>query len=164
MGETMTVTPEEIPDDLEVESILEINLPQDKMQAANIAKALTDGENPISSVEWVRENILQMGQSEQMDEQIWSEQAGKLRFKKFMLEQLMAIKQLEQGVFAPQGNPATTLRAGQGIRQPGIGGMGQGMGEPGMMMGPGEGAPLPGPMEQNAEGNLAPPGPVEGGT
>lgn len=106
----------DIPDDLEVEVKLDIDLPQDKLQASNIGRMLI--ESQIASKRWVRENIMQIGQSDAMDEEIWSEQAS------MALVQLL-LKQNIQELMPPTQQP------------------GAGM-PPEMGMPPG-GAPAPGP-------------------
>jgi hypothetical protein len=78
-GNELEINPAQIPDYMEWEVTVEPDLPQDKMQMARLAMELTSGPNPLASKEWVRSNILQIGQSGDMEEQIWSEQAASQR-------------------------------------------------------------------------------------
>ncbi|MFA5380202.1 MAG: hypothetical protein WC455_30855, partial [Dehalococcoidia bacterium] len=64
--------PNDIPENLQVTVNLEPDLPQDKLQQANVATMLKrDG---VADNEWVRSNILNMENSNEMDENIASEQ------------------------------------------------------------------------------------------
>lgn len=64
----------QMPDDLELDVKLEIDLPQDYVSMVQAAQyALGAG---LASREWVRENLMHIGQSETMDEAVWTERAA----------------------------------------------------------------------------------------
>jgi hypothetical protein len=60
--ENSLISPQEIPDDLELEVSLEPNLPQDKLRNAQVAQSLGD----LVSDEWKHSNLLQIGDSAEM--------------------------------------------------------------------------------------------------
>lgn len=107
----------EIPVGIQIECKLDVKLPQDKLQQANIASILTTGDDPITSKEWVRSNILNINQSGDMDRQIWTERASTAMFQTFLQQQIAAQMQAMQQQQTPagvQGNPP-----GMGQSQPG---------------------------------------------
>lgn len=81
--------PKQIPDDLIIEAKLEVDLPQDLMSQANIAQLVTQAG--LASRRWAREEILGIGQSEEMDKEIWDDQAAMQAYQKI----LMAMQQME---------------------------------------------------------------------
>jgi len=93
--------PEEVPDRLHMEANLDINLPQDRLQAANAANMLTMGDNPLVSQEWVRANILNIGQSADMTRAIWDEKAAQINFQKYVMDQMAQIARLTQAALQP---------------------------------------------------------------
>ncbi len=159
-AEGIDLKPNEIPNYVQIDAKLEVKLPQDKLQQANIAQIITGGENPLVSNEWARSNILQIGQSGDMDRQIWTERAAGLMFQQFMEQQIqqsqMAMQQqmmgaqpgqpgIEQGM--PNGQPPMPPEMQAGPMMPqGQGQMVQGGLPPqmaGMVPGAGEGAVPP---------------------
>lgn len=169
--------PSEIPANYEMTCTLDVALPQDKLQSANIASMLT-GSGTVSK-QWVRENVLNIGQSSDMEKQIWREQASGAMFQQFMQDQIRQAQMAQQaqqqammqggtgGPGAPGGQPGMMPQGGPdmgGMMPPemqgapgGPGGMG---GLPPEMMGPG----APG-MPGQQGGMMMPPGggPMEGG-
>lgn len=124
----------EIPDDLELECKLEVSLPQDNLQNANVAAALTDGPDPMVSKAWARENILRIGQPGEMLREIWGEQAAKVFAEQWMTEQMLKLQQARtqmeqlmqqramQEQAPPQEGPPPPAEAGppaMGMQQPG---------------------------------------------
>jgi hypothetical protein len=88
----------DIPNDFVIECKLDISLPQDERQNAMIAKQLTEGDEPLTSKRWVRENILQIGQSDEMEEEIWAEKiATKYAQAKAQIEVEKKLAALQQG-------------------------------------------------------------------
>jgi len=65
--------PEEIPDDLDVEVKLDVSLPQDRLQLANIAVMLKN--TGLADDEWIQENILNIQNTEEMRKKVWTQQA-----------------------------------------------------------------------------------------
>jgi len=77
-----------LPEDLEIVVNLDIDLPQDKLQMANVAQGLVGGG--LASVEWVRENILNIGQSGKETERIWTERAQDAMTEAYVRDQIEA--------------------------------------------------------------------------
>lgn len=71
-GEALELSAEEIPDEFNITVNIEADLPQDKLQMANTGQMLKNSQ--LASKRWVRENILNIGQSETMDKEILFEQ------------------------------------------------------------------------------------------
>lgn len=71
-GEALELAAEEIPDEFNINVNIEADLPQDKLQMANTGQMLKNSQ--LASKRWVRENILNIGQSESMDKEILFEQ------------------------------------------------------------------------------------------
>lgn len=105
---TVTLNTSEIPDDIEIECLLEISLPQDNLQNANVAAALTQGPNPLTSVSWVQENILRIGQPDEMQKAIWAERISNMLAQQYIEQQLQQLQQPEQppGGELPGAGPA----------------------------------------------------------
>lgn len=87
------IIPGDIPNAFEVEATLEINMPQDRLQNANIASLLV--KSGVTSTRWVRENVLNIGQSEDMDKEIWTEQASQAMFGQQMQEILQQAQAMQ---------------------------------------------------------------------
>lgn len=138
--------PKIIPETISVQAKLEIELPQDRLQAANAAAVLTQGERPIVSNEWVRTNILNISGSKAMDAAIYNEQARALFHRRFMIQQLAQIKQMEDMAMQPPMPQQGQMPPG--MPPPGM----EGMPPPGMEGMPPTGAGMPGmegePMQQ----------------
>lgn len=96
--------PSDVPDNLRIDCKLDINLPQDKLQQANIATMLTrDG---VASTEWVRKEILNIEQSQNMDEDIQSERAfGSMTGAYIQARGQTYVQQILQQMQAQQGVP-----------------------------------------------------------
>lgn len=124
----------EIPDDLIIDVKLEADLPQDKLQMANVAAIMK--QNSFVSDEWIRENILGIGQSDDMTKKIVEERFADMRIEEYftgamrqeielqiqqqMAQQMAQQQQMMQQPSMPQGMP-------QGAMPPGMppGGMPQ---------------------------------------
>ena len=85
--------PSDIKDNLQLEVKLDVSLPQDKLQMANIANLITQGDDPLSTKEWARENILNIGQSAEMTEDIWAEKGANALNSMFLQGQVQALMQ-----------------------------------------------------------------------
>ena len=68
------ITAEDVPDQIAFSVNLEPDVPQDKLQLANVGAVLVS--TGLASKRWVRENIMMIGQSELMDEEIAREAAS----------------------------------------------------------------------------------------
>lgn len=100
------ILPSEIPDHFELNAKLDVSLPQDMLQQTNVASLATSGETPLASVRWAREELMKIGQSELMDDEIMTERAMWALFGKYM-----------QSLMQPQV-PAPTGNGGGGPQQP----------------------------------------------
>jgi hypothetical protein len=63
----------EIPESFILEANLDVSMPQDDRQNAQIFAQVTGGDVPGASVEWGRMNLLHIGQSDEMDKDIQRE-------------------------------------------------------------------------------------------
>jgi hypothetical protein len=104
-GEKLELDPEEIPEDFEIEATLDVNMPQDDLQNANIARMLTEGDDPLVSNEWVLKNVLSVEQPSEMRDQIWSESAANLRFLQYVTHQLVLNQEKMQRAMMPPVPP-----------------------------------------------------------
>ena len=127
---TAEVTPDQIPDIIDIKVQLEIELPQDRLQMANAANMLAQGEKPLLSQRWVRENILNVGQSEDMTREIWNENTGSVFMQKYLYEKMVELEQIKQMAMQPQQSMASGMPGSQAMPMPGPmgGAMPQGMG------------------------------------
>ena len=150
-GGFIEIDDKEIPDDLIINAILDVDLPQDMLSQVNIAGMAT--QNGLASRRWVREKVMNIGQSEAMDKEIWNEQAGEILYQQTLQ------KLIEAGMQPPGGIPQEGMPPG-------------GMPPPEEMMGmPGEGSaintqegliPATRPGQQPAPPSMQPRGPQEG--
>ena len=92
---------EDIPERVVIECNLEPDLPTDKMNMANIAQSLIG--SGTTSKRWARENILSIGQSDQMDKEIWMEKRIALEVESRMMMLQQQMKQQAQMAQQPQG-------------------------------------------------------------
>lgn len=90
----------EIPEEFEIEAQLDVTLPQDDLQAAQTAGAVSSGERPLVSQRYAREHYLKIGDSAKMTEEIWDEQMSWLRMQEYYNIQMQNLltqrQQLEQ--------------------------------------------------------------------
>lgn len=125
-GEALELTADEIPDEFNIMVNIEADLPQDKLQMANVGQLLKNSD--LASKRWVRENILNIGQSAGMDKEVLFEK---------MLDARIAVA-LQQMAQAPSPQPSPT---GEGVPDEQANMM-QGLPPEGMI---GPGAPMMGP-------------------
>lgn len=97
----VTLSPQEIPDHLEIQGALDVSLPHDQQIATNVALMGTQGDSPLFSQRHAREKIMKIGQSDDMQEEIYTEQAANLHTKKYSLEIMAQMAQLEQAALQP---------------------------------------------------------------
>jgi hypothetical protein len=113
----VTLEKEDIPDNVSIDASLDVNQPQDDRSNAQLAAELTNPTNPLTSKRWAREKILKVGQSDDMEEEIWGEQAATLAWRGFVQQNLPMLIQMMTGENPIAGSPG--------------GGQGQPMGQPG---------------------------------
>ena len=143
---------EDIPDSLEVEVMLDVALPQDRMQMAQIVGQLRG----VMPTEWLLENIFQVRQPAQLVDDAMAEQAYATLWQIYMQQQAQKAMQPPQppqpqagmmppgmpgqeGMMPPQ-IPPELMGQMQGEPPPEMGGMPGGI-PPEMLMG-GQGGPL----------------------
>lgn len=105
----------DIPDNFELEANLDIDLPQDMLQQANVYKLLTEGDTPAASGAWARENILKIGRPKEMQQEIWSERAGMAMFMQYLQDQIMAMQQRNAPEMMQGGAPGQPSGMPQGL-------------------------------------------------
>lgn len=71
MGQGSEITSGDIPDVIHFKVQLDIDLPMDLRQMGQVADNIVKGK--MASRRWAREKLLKIGQSDEMDEEIWSE-------------------------------------------------------------------------------------------
>lgn len=133
----ITINPEDIPDGVSVDVRLDVKLPQDKLQQANIAAILS--KERLVSREWIQTNVLGIAQPKEMQEQVWQEQAEEVMYGgmlQSLIAQMQQIQQMQQAQMMGGGAPGGMPGMGGGETPPGpegpeqmIAGAGQ-VGEP----------------------------------
>lgn len=127
-GETSELDPAGIPEFIDLQAKLDIDLPQDKLGAANIAGMVVDKK--LASRRWAREELLRIQNSDEMDREIWDEAASELLFgegiKQLLTQMQQQQAQKQPGLMSGQSMPGQ-MPAGA----PMPGGMPPDMGEPG---------------------------------
>jgi len=131
----------EIPETFELECALEVDMPQDKLQQANIINVLA-GKMPMR---WLVENVLNEGQYEDLEDEIMAEEARRAFFQ---IELQKAIQQAQQ---AEQEQAAMVQGPPPGPEQMMMGGPPQG---PPPMMPPGMPPELQGLPPEMAMGGM----------
>jgi hypothetical protein len=172
----VAIDPAIIPENLLFEVNLEPDLPQDKLQQANAGQMIK--ATGLASSRWVRENILNIGQSSAMDKEVWMEKRmdaelqGMLALvqtkyqqmaqqmaaqqQQAMAQQQQAMAQQPASQQQPGGMPGQQMQPEQGMSPEEMAAaMGESMGPegsrpPGGELGPG--APMQGPMRPRGPG------------
>lgn len=83
--ESVAVDPAMIPDRFTFDAKLDIDLPTDKLQQGQAAAQFAN--NKLASKRWIRENLLNIGASDEMDEEIWGEDMADLLAMEFFRQQ-----------------------------------------------------------------------------
>ena len=113
-GSYLELSPGDIPERLALRVNLEPDLPTDKLQLAQVGQALV--RDKLASRRWVRENILSTGQSEAMDQEIWTEERVSFEiqriFQQLSAQDQLKIQQAAQAMQA-QASGAVEQMAGQ---------------------------------------------------
>lgn len=148
-GNGIDVKARDIPASLHINVKLDVRLPQDQLQLANIANLLSQGDKPLASQSWVRENILQIGQSSDEQRKIWNEQMSQMLFS--LVGQQMVQQQQQKSPTQPGISPDQLTGGAGGAGIP------TGAPGPGMPAGPDTGMTA-GPMMAPGQGEM-----IEGG-
>ena len=109
------INPKDMPNDMQIECKLDVKLPQDKLQLANIANILKSAG--LVDDEWIRHEILNVTDSNKMQERIWSQDAAKALFVTEM-QKLVNETQQQQQQPGP-GGPGGDQGGGPGGMPPG---------------------------------------------
>jgi hypothetical protein len=116
----------DIPEAFEITANLDISMPQDDRQNAAIAIQLAGSDNPMVSKRFARENYLNIGQSDDMQEEIWGERVAEMRYsvesQKEMIKLQAQQQQLQQQAQAQQAQQPQPGQPGQAPEQPQPGG------------------------------------------
>lgn len=121
-SDVMSLDMVELPDQVEVEVNLDIALPQDRLQAAQVANALTQGEFPLVSQEWALSEVLGVGQPDVMRRQVWGERAAWVMYNNYLQDLMMKAKQK-----AEAEAQAAMMQGAPGQQPPGMAMQGGGM-------------------------------------
>jgi hypothetical protein len=140
------INAKDIPDNLHLECQVDISLPQDRLQSANIANMLV--QSGIVDRAWVREHVLQITNPKAVDDQLMAEQTQQALFA----EWVKVFVQAETQKFAREFMP----ELGPGMAGPGMPGA-QGMPPQGMPMQEQMPPQQPGPMGvEGMQGGMPP--------
>jgi len=146
----------DIPKHIEIEARLEMKLPQDQLAMANTANLLR--RDQMVSKRWLRENMLQVENSDEMDDEIMQEEAEAAAYMMYVKSKIMTPPP------QPQMPPGGMPQGGMPMMPGGAGGMPMQPG--GMPMMPEEGGVqgLPGGMATGGmQGPMEQPGVTMGG-
>lgn len=147
-----------LPDRIEIECTLNIDMPQDQAANAQIASAVTAGDTPLMSIETAQKKYMGIEQPEEELRLIWNERAATMRFMTYLQQQIQMAQQQQQqpqqGMQQPQGLPPEMM--GQVPPEMMGGPMPQEMGEMPNQRSTGAqpgvpGVPLPGPLPAQGE-------------
>ena len=97
-GETVTIKAQDIPEHFSFDVKLEVDLPQDKLQQANVARSIK--EMKLASKRWIRENVMSVEDSDSMDEEIWSEDMADLLVVQMFQDMQQQAQQAQQAEMA----------------------------------------------------------------
>jgi hypothetical protein len=151
------VKPSDLPETLQIECKIDIDLPQDKLQMANVSGMLL--EKGITDREWVRKNIMNIEENQTMDEAVATDRMFEAMVTAYMqsaipqmVQELSAQTAQQPGMqppMAPQENVPQGLGAAQ-MQPPDMAQMGQGFdtGQGGMPAAMAGQMPMQGPIDQ----------------
>lgn len=114
------ITGKEIPKYFEIEAKLDIAMPQDLLNNVNAAVMATQGDRPLMTVAHAQEKFLQIGQPEEMQRAIWTENLVNLFYKDFTNRMMQAQAQAAQAAQAGPTNMPGGVTGGNGNQPPPI--------------------------------------------
>jgi hypothetical protein len=117
-GSVLELDVKSVPEDVYVGCVVDVKMPQDERANALMAIQLTNPQNPLASVRWVRENLLGMGQSKNMDQEITRETIQKLLAQVQVQQKAQQIMQQGQAA-PPQGGMPQGAPPEAGMMPPG---------------------------------------------
>ena len=136
-GAAVELEPSEIPEVFELECKLDIALPQDRLQLANIASMVK--REGLASTEWARKEILQIENNAAMDEQIMAERAAEAVFAALMQQRMQMMQAQQQQPGPGMMGPGMAASGTAGMPMGGPGAVSGGL--PAAMANPGANAP-----------------------
>jgi len=114
--DVLEIPAKDIPEVIEIVAAVDVELPQDNLENANIFNIL----NGKVSNEWLMETVLKVGQPEAMRKQIWREQASDMAaqgvMQAFMQQMMQKMQQAQQAQQRPPTNDGRPMQ-GQGTMQ-----------------------------------------------
>ena len=156
-----TLNAKDIPEIFEIFANLDISMPQDERQQVIMATQATFGEDPLVSKKYARERWLKIGQSDEMQEEVWGERFGNQQANMTFMQQQMILAQQQQMVEQQMQMQAQqqAMMPQQGGQMPGQQPMmpGQPQMQPQMPQPPMPGQQMPGEMQgmMNQLGNMS---------
>jgi hypothetical protein len=102
-GGEKSLTYKSIPDDTEIVCTMDIGLPQDMRENVMIAQQVT--ASGLASKRWARENFMQIGQSDDMEKEIFQEKMDEFMLQQELQRQLQQQMQQQQSMQAQQMPP-----------------------------------------------------------
>jgi hypothetical protein len=121
----LNIKPADIPENMVIECTLDVQVPTDERQNAQIALELTNGDHQLTSRRYARETFLKIGQSKKMDDEIYQEKAeevmAQVKFQQIIAKAQQAMEQQTQpppGATTPGTPTATTGGPPMGGAQP----------------------------------------------
>lgn len=121
----MQLTAKDIPDGVLIDCKVDISLPQDDRQNAMVASQLI--KDRVASRRWCRENMLNIGQSKDMEQEIFNEAMDEFMLSQQMQAEAQRMAMQQQAQMQQQTGPmpqAGPMPAGDLQMQGGGGGMG----------------------------------------
>jgi len=115
LDEPIELTPDDIPENLRIEAMLDVAHPRDMKDDTATAVALAD--KGLASNEWIRENVLKIGQPQEMRYQIMAEMAFSTEYRIYvedMIRQAKIREQMERQIADQAMNPQQTPVEGGG--------------------------------------------------
>ena len=106
LDDPIELTPEDIPENLRIECTLDVAHPRDMKDDTATAVALAD--KGLASAEWIRENVLRIGQPQEMRYQIMAEMAFSTEYRIYvedMIRQAKIKEQMERQIAEQMSNP-----------------------------------------------------------
>ncbi len=144
----------QLPEAIEIEATLDIQMPQDQQAQAQTALALAGGDAPLMSKETARKRFLNLEQPEEEEQKIFNEQAMMLRMMQYFQQEAMMMQQGQQMPMDQSVPPELMQQYAQNPEAQTMMGM-----QPGGMPNPMStgaqpgmpGTPLPGPLPSEGE-------------
>jgi len=106
----MSFSAKDIPDHIRLKANLEVILPQERLQLMKVIESGISSPDPIASKKWGRD-LIGIGQSDDMQEEIWTEKAAETYFGGYLAQIQAKAQQSIQQIM--QRNPTPEMQAEQ---------------------------------------------------